>query len=343
MAQGMDASAGRKPGKRKSGTTSFLLEQGDLVKTTVARYQCITAAAKELGVHRTQLSRAFTQLHGGVRYSDVNQCKRGGHHAAKKNASQTCSQDTVSSASASTALAGTSTALAGDSCTVKQTPQTVVRNIVSNHNGDKNEKYIVFRLLCPESILPCNTQMRMVVVYISPTGLILSQADGCQETRAQVHPRIMQMLVREFSGAILMTRDALLALMLEQWGDETELEIATWSTTRESIILSTLSLLQNFVNLQQRSFLQEQICLDAQKRHEIFGIWNESHAPKNESIAKKQGQQEVEQAHDQINASNNDFATPACAPLRSSSSSDEEYVGDSENFLEDEWLWKTPR
>ena len=70
------------PAKRTRRNTSVVLSE-DSVMTAMQTHGTLSAAANALGVHRSQLSRAFAKHNAGKRFSEVNSCKRGGVRATK--------------------------------------------------------------------------------------------------------------------------------------------------------------------------------------------------------------------------------------------------------------------
>ena len=70
------------PAKRTRRNTSVVLSE-DSVMTAMQTHGTMSAAANALGVHRSQLSRAFAKHNAGKRFSEVNSCKRGGVRVTK--------------------------------------------------------------------------------------------------------------------------------------------------------------------------------------------------------------------------------------------------------------------
>ena len=70
------------PSKRTRRNASLLLSE-DSVMTAMQTHGTMSAAANALGVHRSQLSRAFAKHNAGKRFSEVNSCKRGGVRVTK--------------------------------------------------------------------------------------------------------------------------------------------------------------------------------------------------------------------------------------------------------------------
>ena len=70
------------PAKRTRRNSSLVLSE-DSVMTAMQTHGTMSAAANALGVHRSQLSRAFAKHNAGKRFSEVNPCKRGGVRVTK--------------------------------------------------------------------------------------------------------------------------------------------------------------------------------------------------------------------------------------------------------------------
>ena len=201
--------------KRRNNVIAKLVATPERVLGSIAQHSSLAAAAKALDVHRSQLSRAYSKINAGVRFSDSRTCKRGGDRARKQDPG----------------------------------PALQLEGNLTGQQAECSNVLLHLLVVWPHVTSSYGMQVKVVHAFISEHGDVFMDNISARHV-GRLHPRFVQMLTetQAFAG-IEMQCEYLHMQMQCLWGVETTHEISTWSASRVEIVHSSVRFLQQLVDI----------------------------------------------------------------------------------------------